>query len=151
VDETRTPLSDARRHRRGLRDAMDDLERALAAPAGTGARWVKDFAGAVEAVGGALAAHVATTESDDGLFADILGRTGSASAVDRLKRDHVDLVHRADALRDVVAHAPATPDIDWIDHQRSAAMELLAVLARHRQRGADLVYEVYTVDIGGED
>jgi hypothetical protein len=33
---------------------------------------------------------------------------------------------------------------------RAAATSLLARLARHRQRGADLVFEAYQVDVGGE-
>jgi hypothetical protein len=32
---------------------------------------------------------------------------------------------------------------------RDGLTDLLAELVRHRQRGADLVYEAYSVDIGG--
>ena len=32
---------------------------------------------------------------------------------------------------------------------RAELTALLVALARHRQRGADLVYEAYAVDIGG--
>jgi len=34
---------------------------------------------------------------------------------------------------------------------REAINQLLALLARHRQRGSDLIYEAYAVDIGGSD
>jgi hypothetical protein len=33
---------------------------------------------------------------------------------------------------------------------RALGTELVATLARHRQRGADLVYEAYEFDIGGD-
>ena len=42
-------------------------------------------------------------------------------------------------------------DADVVDHAvtiRNQAIELLGQLTRHRQRGADLIYEAYQVDIG---
>jgi len=38
---------------------------------------------------------------------------------------------------------------EWVDAQRDRLLALLGSLVRHRQRGADLVYEAYAVDIGG--
>jgi hypothetical protein len=37
-----------------------------------------------------------------------------------------------------------------VERVRQRADELLAALSRHRQRGADLVYEAYATDLGGE-
>ena len=37
----------------------------------------------------------------------------------------------------------------WAEDLRVELTALLAALARHRQRGADLVYEAYAVDLGG--
>jgi len=37
----------------------------------------------------------------------------------------------------------------WADEIRAELTTLLVALARHRQRGADLVYEAYDVDLGG--
>lgn len=37
----------------------------------------------------------------------------------------------------------------WVDAVRTEATALLGILARHRQRGADLVYEAFAVDLGG--
>jgi hypothetical protein len=37
-----------------------------------------------------------------------------------------------------------------VDHVRELGTTLLGALVRHRQRGADLVFEAYQVDIGGE-
>ena len=38
----------------------------------------------------------------------------------------------------------------WVESIRDAAITLMGLLVRHRQRGADLVYEAYDVEIGGE-
>jgi hypothetical protein len=45
--------------------------------------------------------------------------------------------------------APDPEDAEWSERLRSVLTSLLVALARHRQRGADLVYEAYAVDIGG--
>jgi hypothetical protein len=37
-----------------------------------------------------------------------------------------------------------------VELARGWASDLLRELSRHRQRGADLVYEAYATDIGGE-
>ena len=39
--------------------------------------------------------------------------------------------------------------VGWAEDLRVELTALLAALARHRQRGADLVYEAYAVDLGG--
>ena len=45
---------------------------------------------------------------------------------------------------------PVPDDYDgWVDDLRTELTALLAALAKHRQRGADLVYEAFDVDIGG--
>ena len=44
---------------------------------------------------------------------------------------------------------PDHDDPEWVERLRSVLTSLLVALARHRQRGADLVYEAYAVDIGG--
>jgi hypothetical protein len=37
-----------------------------------------------------------------------------------------------------------------VDKIRDLGTLLLGVLVRHRQRGSDLVYEAYELDLGGE-
>ncbi|MDQ1458785.1 MAG: hypothetical protein QOI08_269, partial [Actinomycetota bacterium] len=39
--------------------------------------------------------------------------------------------------------------VAFADELRVELTALLAALARHRQRGADLVFEAYAVDLGG--
>ena len=48
----------------------------------------------------------------------------------------------------VMTHIAWVPE-EWVEAMRDRLLALLGTLARHRQRGADLVYEAYAVDIGG--
>ena len=45
--------------------------------------------------------------------------------------------------------APVSLDAEWAERIRGVLTSVLVALVRHRQRGADLVYEAYAVDIGG--
>ena len=65
--------------------------------------------------------------------------------------EHDDATVSIDALAKLVADAPPDMDPAWVDLIRDEATELLARLVRHRQRGADLVFEAYQRDIGGCD
>ena len=38
---------------------------------------------------------------------------------------------------------------DAVEAVRVAAVDVLGAISRHRQKGADLVWEAYSVDIGG--
>lgn len=146
-DENRArALDEARVRRVRLRGAMDDLEAALAAPA---ARRVADWWAAVMAclqgLRTALLHHVVETEADEGLLTQILTEVPRlASAVDRLRQDHVELSDAVEAL--LVRPVPRNGDSAVI---RDAGLRLLGQLARHRQRGADLLYEAYSIDVGG--
>jgi hypothetical protein len=71
-----------------------------------------------------------------------------ANTVDQIKRDHRDIL--AD-IRALEARARRGDDAGQIKDVREEAMGLLQALARHRQRGADLIYEAYSVDIEGGD
>ena len=42
-------------------------------------------------------------------------------------------------------------DVSQVQDVREEALGLLQAIARHRQRGADLIYEAYSVDIEGGD
>jgi hypothetical protein len=64
-----------------------------------------------------------------------------------IRDDHRRLaeVEEGDGARAVLADGGAAAEI------RTAALRLLGGLAEHRQRGADLLYEAYQVDIGPGD
>jgi hypothetical protein len=93
----------------------------------------------------ALQRHVVETEADGGLLNQILTDAPRlANAVYRLRQDHVELSDAVAAL--LIRPAPGNGDSAAI---RDAGLSLLGQLARHRQRGADLLYEAYNVDVGG--
>jgi len=133
---------------------MDGTEAALAAPAiGRIDEWTTGLGLALQTLQGALEGHTHTTEQPDGILDEIVRLSPRlANPVAGLRRDHVELhqllVDEATALRG----APTAPgqQAEWIGARRDEVMSLLGRLARHRQHGADLTYEAYGVDIGGE-
>jgi hypothetical protein len=139
------PLAAARRHRLALLHAIQSFERALAVPAGNPG-WCDGVTGRLGSLRAAFAEHVVVTEGSDGLYAELLDHAPRlARGVDVLIREHAALAAAMDALQRQVAAGPAA-----IEEVRGWASDLLREMSRHRQRGADLVYEAYAMDIGGE-
>ena len=68
--------------------------------------------------------------------------------VTQLKVDHERLEKEVDALRIAIYDVPDDEVPDQAVDLRNQAIELLGQMTRHRQRGADLIYEAYQVDIG---
>ena len=56
----------------------------------------------------------------------------------------------AEIAEAVAASEPPVTNDDVAD-LRERGTDLLARLSRHRQRGADLIFEAYDTDIGGGD
>jgi hypothetical protein len=128
---------------------MSALENALAAPATAGqARWLQRVHVALVELSADFRAHVEITEGHDGLYRDLLKSSPRLSdAVASLTREHALITGHVDDLLSRVA----TPDvIEDVDRVRDLGTALLGELVRHRQRGSDLVFEAYEVDIGGE-
>ena len=106
----------------------------------------------------AFAEHVGLTEGPDGLYHELLDQAPRlASGVDGLVREHRELLQAMEGLSARVeagdgAVVPEPPVVrpEEIDQVRGWASELLRELHEHRQRGADLVYEAYGTDLGGE-
>lgn len=133
----------ARERRLALGDAMTRTEQALTVPSGS-PTWRQEVGDALAAVRAALDDHVSEVEGEAGLLDELrqLAPRLSAAAA-QLEREHPPLCAQAEAA---LAAVPAAP----VDEVRATALELLTALSRHRQRGADLVYEAYNVDIGGQ-
>jgi hypothetical protein len=143
TDTATSSLDIVRRQRAQLLAAIQRVERALAAPAGEPG-WRGSVMTRLAALREAFAYHIAVTEGHDGLYAELLvSAPRLAHGVDGLVRDHARLRHALDA---VWVRAPAARPQEL----RVWAGDLLRDLSRHRQRGADLVYEAYQTDIGGE-
>jgi hypothetical protein len=146
----RTELQAVRVRRAELLENINGLERALAAPArGRAVVWGEAVHASLVVVADDFGAHVEVTEGPEGLHQAILaGDLRLANAVDALTAEHAQI---AEEIATLVAdsEAPVTPDD--VDDLRDRATRLLGHLIRHRQRGADLIYEAYETDIGGGD
>lgn len=144
------PVDVARTRRAELLAAITALERALAAPARDPV-WLARVQARADRLASAFDDHVLATEGPDGMYADILRTAPRLNfAVARLVAEHDDARISIIALGKQVDDR-AGGDRDAIERIREDGTELLARLGRHRQRGADLVFEAYEQDIGGCD
>jgi hypothetical protein len=133
----------ARRHRAELRAAIQGFECALAASPADPA-WRHGVAAELARLRTEFRTHVEMTEGPDGLYAEVLWDAPRlVHRVYRLSREH-EMV--CEALDTFAARIDASPE-----RLRRWAGDLVRKLSRHRQRGADLVYEAYATDIGGEN
>ena len=141
-------LEELRRHRAELRESMSALEDALAAPVTADqAHWAQRVTVALMEVAGDFRTHIEVTEGRNGLYGELLKTSPRLSeAVARLTREHVLIGEQVDKL---LARVASHEVID-MDRVRGLGTALLGRLVRHRQRGSDLVFEAYEVDIGGE-
>jgi hypothetical protein len=158
VEQETDDITEIRRRRAELLEAMRGLEQALAAPVPGGQiRWVQRVSDALLELSGDFHDHVELTEGSNGLYGRVI-RTSPrlGHVVERLTRDHATLTGLISELLTVVGKAAGTfargdsmaADLDEV---RERGTVLIAALVRHRQRGADLMYEGYSVDIGGQD
>ena len=138
----------ARTHRSELQAAMESLEATVAKPAAPQRGWADAVEASLMALEDALRAHIREVEGIDGLLAEIVDIAPRLVAeVETIKKEHVDLVGSWSRARQSLrgdGRASAT-------HVRRRVIALLGRLAIHRQRGSDLVYEAYNVDITAAD
>ncbi len=139
-------LSQARTERAGVRAAIARVESALASPTtGRDRAWRGELADQLATLEGAFARHVAATEGPDGLLAEIVaGSPRLARRVEEIASDHGAIAEELGAARTALLDAP--PNLEDV---RDRVVAVLIHLVRHRQRGADLVYEAFQVDIEG--
>jgi hypothetical protein len=132
-----------------VRQAVAELEAALAAPTQDPEVWSADAASCLQRLSRAFELHAEHSEGPDGLLAEIVEDSPRlANKVQQIKREHVVILEGIGALEGTATagdHAGATQDI------RDQARNLIQAIASHGQRGADLVYEAYSVDIEGGD
>jgi hypothetical protein len=158
VDSEAQHLEELRRRRAELLGSINSLEQALAAPVPSGPiKWVQNVSAALLELSGDFRDHVELTEGPTGLYARV-NRTAPrlSHQVDRLIADHKTLTELTSELLTLVGKAAgsfARGDSmrNDVDEVRERGTALISALVRHRQRGSDLMYEGYTVDIGGQD
>lgn len=137
----------SRQHRRGVRRASIDLEEALARPVGQDVgNWHRDVAAQVRALAEAFRHHVEESEGPEGLLLQIVqDEPRLVPAVKVVKREHQVLLDRMSRL-EAAASLPHGADEQAV---REDSLRLLHDVAAHRQRGSDLIYEAYYVDVEG--
>lgn len=158
VESETDELTELRRRRAELLESIHALEQALAAPVpGRQMRWVERVSSALLELSGDVHDHVEITEGPNGLYSRVSGSSPRlAHAVERLTAEHSTLTALIGELLTLVgkaagAFARGDSMAADLDEVRDRGTTLLSALVRHRQRGADLVYEAYSLDIGGQD
>lgn len=143
-------LEAVRQRRAELRETLSALERCLAAPAADRTVvWGERLHEAAERLAADFALHIEVTEGPDGLHQAILaGDLRLANQVDALTAEHAVIAEQIAELS-----AASEPPVTAADAAtvREQGTTLLDALVRHRQRGADLIYEAFQTDIGGGD
>lgn len=154
ADRERTPaLKEAARRRRTLHEGLVALEVAISSPAaGRIPDWTSQVAKEMTAVRDAWDQHIDGTEKPGGLYEEIVATSPRlAGTVDRLRNEHPEITK---AVGEMLARLEEVEigGLPWpLDDARDDLQRFLGLMIRHRQKGADLVWEAYNVDIGGPE
>ena len=141
-------LRTLRLRRAELGESISALEQALAAPApGRVAAWAERVHVALVELSGDFRDHVDIAEGPGGVYRAVVITTPRLSnEVAHLCEEHADTHDLLESL--LRASRAAGPQA--VDGIRELGTALLLRLIRSRQRNADLVYEAFDYDIGGE-
>jgi hypothetical protein len=150
----RTPaLQEAAKRRRTLHEALVALEFAISSPAaGRIPEWTAQVTKEITSVRDAWDQHVDGTEKPEGLYEEIVSISPRlAGTVDRLRGEHPEITA---AVGEMLARLEQVEigGLPWpLDDARDDLQRFMGKVIRHRQKGADLVWEAYNVDIGGPE
>ena len=129
-----------------LGQAMQRVELAAAAPAAKES-WIPELAQNLRQLDVAFDKHIRDVQAPLGLLDRIVDQAPRLQrSVEASKAEHAAV---AELIKKAVALTGVPDASDRVDEVRDAAMAALVALARHRQKGADLIYDAYDVDIGG--
>ena len=152
-DDLTPALSEARRRRATLHDSLVHLEIAISSPATARIpEWTALVTKEVIGVRDAFDQHVMVTEKPGGLYEEIITRAPRLDGtVRRLKDEHPEITEKVaqmvERLEKATIGGPEWP----LDDARDDLQRFIGTVIRHRQKGADLVWEAYNVDIGGTE
>jgi hypothetical protein len=146
-------LRKARAQRADLRNAMLDLEQALSSPMpGRLSDWTSHLHEALVDMAAAFERHIGVTEGENGFLAEIAEHSPRLiNAIQRLYREHEGIRGEIAAMLEQAHQLEVQGNAEAVEALRDRVTTLMGSLVRHRQRGADLVYEAHAVDIGGSD
>ena len=96
--------------------------------------------------------HIIVTEKPGGLYEEIMERAPRlAGTVKRLQDEHPTIEASIAKLLARLEAGEVNSDTWPLDRARDDLQRLIGAVVRHRQKGADLVWEAYNVDIGGTE
>jgi len=145
-EDFRAHLEQVRAHRGELGESMRALDDALSLPLGL-AVWGRRVRAALTELASDVQDHVALTESAGGLYPSLSATAPRlASGIEAQLEDHRHFVVEVERL--LQARDDGISRADLAQH-RDEITALVHRLVKHRQRGSDLIYEAYEVDIGG--
>jgi hypothetical protein len=145
-------IEGARSRRTGLRNAISSLELALASPAPHRVDdWRRGVSDSLTSLHDVWTRHIVETEAPGAFLDELVDEAPRlATPAARLRREHNEIlgvINRAEKMLDQVL---LDDDHElFVDTLRADLTEMLCALAHHRQRGADLIFAAYDVDIGG--
>ncbi len=145
------PVEEVRRRRSQLKAAMSSLQSALA-PNGDipTAQWCREVRYATLQLASALERHIAVHEGPDSFHAEILrNHPRLASRVNGLEHDHEVLAAALRSFQELVDRC-SDGSAEELRDIRVQGGELLHQFVRHRRRGADVVWDAFEIDLGGE-
>lgn len=135
--------------KQGLGVSLVALDVAVHAPLDMLDSWRMRVLGALDEVRAALARHVEFTEGPEGLFAEVIDYAPRlVHAVKNLYSEHEDLGRRINTCEEKVREIAIG---DSIEDLESRTAGLAARFDRHRDRGAELVYDAYNIEISEAD
>jgi hypothetical protein len=153
-DKGLTPaLGEARKRRQTLHDAIVQLEMGISSPAaGRVAEWNEQVTKDMVGVRDAFDQHLIVTEKPGGLYEEIMERAPRlAGTVKRLQDEHPAIGEGVKKLLGRLEAGEVASGAWPLDRARDDLQRLIGAVVRHRQKGADLVWEAYNVDIGGTE
>lgn len=145
-------LDEARQRRKTLHDTLVHLEEAISSPAaGRIPDWTAQVLKDMIEVREAFDQHILVTQRPEGLYDEILERAPRlAGNVRRLREEHPEIKVATARMVERLEQTEVGGTDGWaLDQARDDLQRFIGQVIRHRQRGADLVWEAYNVDIGG--
>ena len=153
-DELTPALEAAKRRRATLHDTIVHLEESISSPAaGRIPEWTQQVLKEMTGVRDAWEQHVIVTEKPGGLYEEITDRSPRlVGNIQRLQGEHPSIGDGVEAMVTRLESTKITEDGAWtVDAARDDLQRFIGLVVKHRQRGADLVWEAYNVDIGGTE
>lgn len=143
---TGDPFAGVVRQRSQLSRAMHQVELAAAAPAAKES-WTINLQHSLRQLEIAFNNHIVEVQSPLGLLDRIVDQAPRLQrSVEATRQDHATI---AGSIATTLELMDGDDTLARSDEIRDAVLEVLNSLSRHRQKGADLIYNAYDVDIGG--